>query len=339
MFADGVDKALDFLSEETDSLHVFWHQPGFQRWLDEQAIVEATPEGKASSTFRRALFGSHPYRLDPTTAEMRKVTEKETESWFERTWRPANAALIVVGEIDAENVLRQAERYLGGWKGDAAPPPAPPAPPALPAPAPRAPPDVIVAGSGAARTVYTEDARRRTSDIQFGCFLPPVRTGREETVSRLLASLLNDGLRSHLRWRKAVSYSPQVRVETARGGTSWISGRIDVDARAQADALELLHAWLDDGAAMPIDPKRFEQLRWYTARRSGLMNATGQQMASSLFEAWNMGWEPGVLDDYARDLANVTVKDVNASLEVCRRSAVISVLGPAPDPEASNAGP
>ena len=62
------------------------------------------------------------------------------------------------------------------------------------------------------------------------------------------------------------------------------------------------------------------------------MNATGHQLASSLFEAWNMGWEPAALDDYPRDLAGVTAKDVTAALDVCRRSAVISVLGPGPDP-------
>ena len=41
-----------------------------------------------------------------------------------------------------------------------------------------------------------------------------------------------------------------------------------------------------------------------------------------------MGWEPAVLDDYPRDLASVTMKDLEGALDVCRRSAVISVLGP-----------
>jgi predicted Zn-dependent peptidase len=125
-----------------------------------------------------------------------------------------------------------------------------------------------------------------------------------------------------------VSYAPDVDAEMARGGTAWLSGIVDVDARALSGALDLLHAWLDESSAAPIDAKRFEQLRWYVARRSPTLNATGQQMANSLFEAWNMGWEPGVLDDYPRDLAGVTMKDLSAALETCRKSAVISVLGP-----------
>ena len=49
MFAASVDKALDYLSEEADSLHVFWPHAAFERWLDEQAIDEASPEGKAAT--------------------------------------------------------------------------------------------------------------------------------------------------------------------------------------------------------------------------------------------------------------------------------------------------
>src|SRR6185436_11831935 len=99
MFSSSVDKALDYLSEEADSLHVFWPHPAFERWLDANAIDEATPEGKAAQAFRSALFGKHAYHLDPTTAEMRKVTEPQVTAWFERVWRPANGALVVVGEI------------------------------------------------------------------------------------------------------------------------------------------------------------------------------------------------------------------------------------------------
>ena len=40
MFSGSLDKALDFLSEESDTLHVFWPNPSFERWRDENAAVE-----------------------------------------------------------------------------------------------------------------------------------------------------------------------------------------------------------------------------------------------------------------------------------------------------------
>ena len=328
MFSGSVEKALDFMSEEADSLHVYWPNPSFDRYLDESAVIEATPEGKAARVLRSELFGNHPYHLSPKTAEMRTVNEREIKAWFDRVRRPANGAMVVVGEIDPEAIVKDTERMLHGWKGAAAAPPPPPAPPPLPPPAPRAPPDVVVAGMGGTRTVHTLDRRRRSADVRFGCFLPPVQAQRDEVTQTLLAHLMDDGLFSRLRWKMGVSYAPDVDAHAQRGGTAWIDGSVDVDARALPEAMEVLHAWLDQGAAVPIDPKRFEQLRWYMARRTGTWYATGQQLAYALFEAWNKGWEPAVLDDYPHDLASVTVKDVTAALEVCRRSAVISVLGP-----------
>jgi zinc protease len=326
MFSANVGKALDFLSEEADSLHVFWPNPAFGRYLDESAATEATPEGQAERAFRTALFHQHPYELTPATAVMRQVTERQAQAWFERVRRPANGALIIVGEIDPEGVVRDAERALRGWKGDPTAPPWPPAPP-VPPPAAQTPADVVVASSGA-KEIFTTDPRRRTADLHFGCFLPPVQTLRDAVVNRLLGAMFADRLFGRLRWNMGVSYSSSVRTEWARGGTSWFDGRVDVDARALAEALEILHSWLDDRTRAPINPLSFEQLRWAAARRSGLMNATGRELASSLFDAWNMGWAPAVLDDYPRDLASVTVADLTAALETCRRTAVISVLGP-----------
>ncbi|MES1157946.1 MAG: hypothetical protein ABUL67_02485, partial [Haliangium ochraceum] len=62
------------------------------------------------------------------------------------------------------------------------------------------------------------------------------------------------------------------------------------------------------------------------ARRSNLRYGSSQSMALALFEVWNAGWTPAALDDYPQHLASVTVSDLAAALEVCRASAVISVL-------------
>jgi predicted Zn-dependent peptidase len=315
MFSADVNKAFELLAEEADTLHVYWPHPAFERYVHTSGVWEATPDGRAGHAFRTALFGSHPYHLIPGTPAVRKVTETEVQAWFDRVRRPANAALVVVGEIDAEAVVRDAGKALSGWKGDPSAPPPPPAPPAA---GTRSQPALV----------HTQDARRKSADVRFGCFLPPVRDRRDRIVNALLSDMFEGGLWSRLRWELGVTYAPDVDADSVRGGTAWFSGRVDVDATALPKALDLLHVWLDADRPSPIDARAFEQTRWDKARRSGLLDVTSEEMARSLFSVWNMGWDPGVLDDYPRDLASVTLKDLESALQACRRSAVISVLGP-----------
>ena len=324
MFSASVERALDFLSEEADSLHVYWPAPAFERWVTETASWEATPEGRAAYAFRKGLFGTHPYRLLPATWESRGVTEREVEAFFARVRRPANAALVIVGEVDAEAVIRDTGKALSGWKGNAA------APPPAPAPLQR----IWTAVTARPAMVYTEDPQRQTADVRFGCFLPPVRDPRDRIVNELVSEMLASDLFSRLRSGLGVTYAPDVTADSVRGGTAWLDGRVDVDARSLAEALRILRAWLDPEVPFPIDSRLFERLRWSMARRSGLANVTGQQVAWSLFDAWNMGWEPKVLDEYPRQLASVTFADLVSALDACRTTAVISVLGPEKAPAA-----
>jgi len=280
----------------------------------------ADPDDQAARAFRAALFGNHPYHLFPTAEAARTLTEREAEAWFTRVRRPANGALVIVGDIVPENAVQAAEKMLRGWKGDTAPPPQPPAPPA-----PAARTADQVAGL---QILHTNDPRRQSSYIRFGCFVPPVRTQRDDIVHDALGSLMEANLRRRLRLAKGVTYGADVDTDSYRGGTAVLLGHLDVDAKATPDAVDVLRDWLDGGRGSPLTDKRFQRQRWNTARRSGLRHATGLQLARHLFYAWNAGWEPAVLDDYPRDLASVTHKDVVAALDACRKSAVISVLGP-----------
>jgi zinc protease len=321
MFARQLDQGLDLLADEGETLRVFWPNPAFDRWVDREALREVTPDAQAARAFRTALYGDHAYRLRPTAEAARTLTERQAQAWFQRVRRPANGVLIIVGDIAPEAAVQSAEKLLSGWRGDAAAPPPPPA--ALS-------PD---AGLGrGAQLLYTNDPRRRSSTVRFGCIAPPVRTPRDRIVHQVLAGLIKANVYTRLRLGKGVTYGYDVDAESLRGGTAVIRGHVDVEGTATPDAVDVLRDWFDGARPAPITAKRFEQQRWNKARRSGLMNATGQQLARSLFNAWNMGWEPAVLDDYARDLASVTQKDVEAALDTCRKGAVISVLGPGPSP-------
>ena len=119
--------------------------------------------------------------------------------------------------------------------------------------------------------------------------------------------MIQGELFDRLRVKMAVSYAPDVDAVALRGGTAWLEGTLDVDGKAAPQALAIVRALVRPRAAVrPSTAKGFERLRWQKARRSALMNDTNDELARAIFDAWNMGWEPAVLDDYPRDLAAIT---------------------------------
>jgi zinc protease len=73
----------------------------------------------ADAAFTRALYGSaHPY--GPTSIgsakSVQRIGQSDLRAYWERYFRPDNAAIVVVGAIDIETLKRLAERQWGGWK-------------------------------------------------------------------------------------------------------------------------------------------------------------------------------------------------------------------------------
>ena len=182
---------------------------------------EITPDAQAARAFQTALYGDHPYLLRPTAEAARKLTEREAQAWFQRVRRPANGVLVIVGDIAPEAAVQAAERRLGGWRGDPVAPPRPPA--------------ALSSGAetgGGAQLLYTNDPRRQSSTLRFGCVAPPVRTQRERIAHQVLAGLIKANVYTRLRLGKGVTYGYDVDAESLRGGTANIRGHVDVDGKA-----------------------------------------------------------------------------------------------------------
>jgi zinc protease len=316
MFTSSANSAIDLLLSEAAQWRVEWPSPRGDAWLQRAAVREATTDVHLFRSLLTTLFGTHPYHLDDRTSSVREVTEGQLRAWVERVRRPANGVLVIVGDVDAAAIAAEAEDTLSDWTADASPPSPPPAPPAVVAAA-KAPPLLSGVDPGLAWT-----------KLQFGCFLPPAASARQDVVGELFANALGDELFRRLRVERAVSFAPTLNRYVLRGGTHALVGTIDVDPKAGSAALDFLRGWLDPAATTGLDAAALERARWRLARRSGLRDATNGAIAHRLYHAWNMGWPLASLDDYPRDLASVTPAEVAAALASCRASAVISFLGP-----------
>ena len=72
-------------------------------------------------------FRAHPYR-HPTIGwlhDLQSMTRDDLYGHYRRYYVPDNATLVIVGDVDADEVLRRAERHFGGDSaGDGAAAPA-----------------------------------------------------------------------------------------------------------------------------------------------------------------------------------------------------------------------
>jgi zinc protease len=96
----------------------------FRRWqADPQTVLE---QRLAATAFRTHPYGHLTLGLEADIAAMPGAHD-HAEAFFARHYRPEQAALLVVGDVEPEPVFEQVEATFGAW----APAPAPP-PPAIP---------------------------------------------------------------------------------------------------------------------------------------------------------------------------------------------------------------
>lgn len=90
--------------------------------LQQQSTVsseQAEPSYLAQMKFLRTAYGDdHPYSY-PSVGLLRTIATielKDIKNAYKRYFGPNNAALIVVGDVSQEEVIKDAQKYFGGWQ-------------------------------------------------------------------------------------------------------------------------------------------------------------------------------------------------------------------------------
>ena len=80
--------------------------------------TEDKAESKVYEKFNEAAFPGHPYGR-PVIGWMRdlkKLNVSDLHKWYQRYYSPANAILVVVGDVDPDEVITMAKKYYGPIK-------------------------------------------------------------------------------------------------------------------------------------------------------------------------------------------------------------------------------
>jgi zinc protease len=83
--------------------------------LEERAMYLDIPQIELGEELVAATFRESPYRwpIIGWEADIQAITRDDLLRHYERFYAPGNAALVVVGDVDGEEVFTEAERYFG----------------------------------------------------------------------------------------------------------------------------------------------------------------------------------------------------------------------------------
>ena len=79
---------------------------------------ESNPRGKLYEAFLGTAFIAHPYRLPVIgwSSDIANLTRAETKAFFETYYGPNNAVVAIVGDVDAEKLIKTLELTFGKIK-------------------------------------------------------------------------------------------------------------------------------------------------------------------------------------------------------------------------------
>jgi zinc protease len=83
--------------------------------IEEYHTYMNNPVAKAFMEFRREFFRNHPYANSPLGVidDLQRLTPADCRAYYEQWYRPDNAVLVVVGDMDAKKITDLAERHFG----------------------------------------------------------------------------------------------------------------------------------------------------------------------------------------------------------------------------------
>jgi len=238
----------------------------------------------------------------------------DVNGWLRSHFQPANATLLVVGNVDAAEVKKQVETYFGGWKGTGvAPPSKPTAPPMTDAPA--------------KMLVYDEPTRTQ-SDLDLICRVNSP-TPRDIIAVDVLGSLIGNTISSQMRVKEGLAYSPNGTAYVNRDGSGEIylysTGVVNAGTGRMVEYYNEALATVEAGNIKPEDVT-LHKLR--VARESGIMAQSMDQMTSVLLDVVRRGEDWDYATKKGELIAAVTAEDLARLAKGCREHAITTVVGP-----------
>ncbi|HEX5004973.1 MAG TPA: pitrilysin family protein [Gemmatimonadales bacterium] len=272
-----------------------------QRRLTALRARQDQPVTVATQLFNAKLYGADaPYGHpgDGTLASIAAITRPDIIAFYGRYYRPANAVLVVVGDVTPDRAAALALGGLGGWEGGAAskdPVPAAPAP-------------------GAATVYLVDKPKAAQSEIRIGN-VGASRTSPDfyalTVLNTVLGGQFSSRINLNIREAKGYTYGARSSFTFLRGAGPFMASSGVVSAKTDSALVEFMRELKDIRGPRPATPAEVAFGTGSIVRAYPRRLETNAGVANELAELAYFRLPPSELADYQRKIAAVSTADVD----------------------------
>ncbi len=254
------------------------------------------PTVVATQVFNAVVYGEDaPYGHpgDGTPASIASLTREEITAFYAKYYVPANAVLVVVGDVTPARAAQLAEAAFGAWQGKVAPEdPVPLAPAPKPA------------------TVYLVDKPKAAqSEIRIG-LAGASRTSPDYYALTVLNTVLGGQFSSrinlNIREDKGYTYGARSSFSVLRGPGPFMASGGVVTARTDSSLVEFMRELMDITGKRPATPEEVRFATGTLVRSYPRLLETYSGVAGQLAEIAFFRLPPSELADWQQKVGAIT---------------------------------
>ena len=265
------------------------------------ALVQARdqPGAIASRVFPRLVYGdAHPYGQNVTEATLKAITRDDVVAFHRAYFRPGQALVTVVGDVDAAVAKTSIEKALAAWpRGGEKPAFQYPA-----APAPRVSTIYLADKPGAAQSTFaigTTGPPRSTPDY-FAL----------QVMNTMLGGMFQSRLNANIREEKGYSYGVGSSFAYGKGPGAFRAGGDIVSAKSDAALVEFMKELRGIRGERPITDDELSTAKDALTQRLPATFASAQSINAAIVSLWTQGLPDDYYQQYAARIAAVRREDV-----------------------------
>jgi len=265
------------------------------------ALVQARDQTSAiaSRVFPRLVYGdAHPYGQNVTEGTLKAITRDDVVAFHRAYFRPGQALVTVVGDVDASAAKASIEKALAAWpRGGEKPAFQYP-----PLPASRTSTIYLADKPGAAQSTFA-----------IGIPGPPRSTSDYyalQVMNTILGGMFQSRLNANIREDKGYSYGVNSSFAFGKGPGAFRAGGDVVAAKSDAALQEFMKELRGIRGERPITDEELSTAKDALTQRLPGTFASAQSINNAIVALWTQGLPDDYYQQYAARIAAVRREDV-----------------------------